>query len=290
MQRLTSRIDKSVNWITPYGRGKIETRFVFKERKGGYPIAYVSSHSGCRMGCKFCFLTRQNQTSFDHVDRDGYISQMETVLNHWKTLNMSASKINVNFMARGEPLANKHVINNWTYIGCALTSLAFGYNLHPKFNISTILPYTMKDRELTDVLFNYRPHVYYSMYSTSDEFRSRWLPNALPLHIALPKLRRYEMESIDAGVVKPVVFHWALIKGQNDSIEEAYKIADMIKMHKFVGKFNLVQYNPFDDASEESPHNEKIFKIISQTFGESESYIVPRVGKDVAASCGMFID
>jgi adenine C2-methylase RlmN of 23S rRNA A2503 and tRNA A37 len=63
---LTSKIDHSANIPTSYKGLTIETRFV--QRRPEYFIVYVSTHTGCVMKCKFCWLTQTGQTSFRHLD------------------------------------------------------------------------------------------------------------------------------------------------------------------------------------------------------------------------------
>jgi adenine C2-methylase RlmN of 23S rRNA A2503 and tRNA A37 len=338
---LKSTIDKSVNWVTPFKRGTIETRFV--QKKPEYFIGYVSSHSGCKMGCKFCYLTQQNQTTFDHVTVEKYVDQFKTVINYYgdrlhpkkdvKTmLNIerlrkyvahhtpiygsndpfvvravntlkqeeeelipieSASRMNINFMARGEPLANKYVVNEWSKIASGFEQ-ANPFNLMLKNNISTIMPNTIKHRKLSDIFGIYKPHVYYSMYSVDNEFRDEWIPNAMPVEQALEKLKEYE--DFAPELKTPVTFHWAYIKGHNDNLEKTRELAKLIKGLGFRAKFNLVRFNPHPNleakgiCEPDEGKLQELFDIISDALGHPKSYIVPRVGKDVFASCGMFID
>lgn len=286
---LYSSLDKSVNWISKYGKGNVETRFVRK--RDDYFIAYVSSHSGCNQGCKFCHLTQQSQTTFDHVGVDAYLEQFTRVVDYYdEQVNLGeprAERVNINFMARGEPLANKYLINYYPGLFSYLKYRADCSDLNLKVNISTIMPYVMRHRKLTDVFKGFPAHVYYSMYTVDEKFRKEWIPNAIPVGEALDKLKEYEEST---SISYPVTFHWALINGKNDSVEGAKETAKVLRDYKFKSKFNLVRYNPHENSnSEESQRIEEIFNIINSAFDSSRSYIVPRVGPDVKASCGMFI-
>jgi adenine C2-methylase RlmN of 23S rRNA A2503 and tRNA A37 len=90
-----------------------------------------------------------------------------------------------------------------------------------------------------------------------------------------------------------VVLHWALIAGQNDSLEQADAIIDAVRRRGMRVKYNLVAYNPHDGRHgvEASPEvKDAYFQRLANAFGNTGSRPVPRVGFDVKASCGMFIE
>lgn len=293
-RKLISRLDHSVNWVYKHGKGHLETRFV--QKRPDYIIAYVSSHSGCRMGCKFCHLTAQGQTAFDHVTVDEYVQQVNLVLNYhhlngpW--FRPAPTRVNVNWMAMGEPLANKHLLSGYSELYLKLELLARNYNLKLKPNISTIMPLVTRDVPLAHV-FRGRPvNLYYSLYSVDDEFRKRWLPLAQPWWEALARLEQFQssMGWTDDSAIK---FHWCFIKGHNDSLDQVRRTAEQIARIDLSGtSFNLVRFNPPAGSGLEEPdeeHLQRCFEVINQVMDRPEkSYIVPRVGLDVKASCGMF--
>jgi adenine C2-methylase RlmN of 23S rRNA A2503 and tRNA A37 len=77
---LTSKIDHSAN--IPTKGLTIETRFV--QRRPEYFIVYVSTHTGCVMKCKFCWLTQTGQTSFRHLDVESITRQFVAGRNYWR--------------------------------------------------------------------------------------------------------------------------------------------------------------------------------------------------------------
>ena len=106
VNRIIKALDGSVNYIIPYKKGSLECRYVPKSNK--YFSLYISSHNGCKMGCKFCWLTEQKQTSFSHVNVDDFTFQVKTVLENIKynkeEYNFNDNKnirCNINFMSRG---------------------------------------------------------------------------------------------------------------------------------------------------------------------------------------------
>jgi 23S rRNA (adenine2503-C2)-methyltransferase len=299
-RRLASVLDASVNWTEPFGKGQIETRYV--RRKPEAVAAYVSSHSGCKMGCGFCHLTAQGRTSFDHVPISLYRRQLELVLRHYASLSPgtpgspAAQRVNVNFMSTGEALANTNVINKYPELHNTLAAVAREHELKLKMNVSTIMPRTLGKRELSDVFQGYPTYVYYSLYSLNPVFRREWFTGcAMPVEDALQKLERY-MRDVDDELDTPITFHNAYIEGHNDSLEDARAVARRLRPFRGRAKYNIVRYNPTDKQASEGlrePPLERLQEILQIVNGEGlqhpRSYIVPPVGPDVFASCGTFV-
>jgi 23S rRNA (adenine2503-C2)-methyltransferase len=292
MKTLISVVDRSRNWLIPYGKSILECRYVRRENAKDKISLYVSSHNGCTMGCKFCWLTNQNQTTFKHSDLDSYMLQINTVLSHYQEqvrLNPGekASRLNVNFMARGESLANKIVINDYPTFYDRVAEATKENNLDSfRMNISTIMPNVIKDRSLVDIFRDKPAYLYYSLYSNQQKFRDHWMPNAMDYKKALAKLKEYQEHS---GI--PITFHWAIIKGHNDDIVHVQQLANELKEYQFDAKFSIVRYNPHENSQSEEADDEARNEILKTlTPITKSSKIIPRVGYDVHASCGMFID
>lgn len=296
-QRLISKVDNSVNWVIKHRKSNIECRYVRRSPK--YISAYLSSHNGCKMACKFCWLTDMKQNNFDHVNIDDYKSQLEIILQHSKQVDKDKSKnvrVNVNLMARGEALANKYIVNDYKGFYNGLDDIVKKYDYNEmKINISTIMPYTILDKHLIDIFSDLPANLYYSIYSVNSEFRKKWMPNAIPHNIALDKLKKYQDKTNN-----PITFHFALINGENDDMNDIKKLADTINQYDFTKtKVNIVRFNPPPSLTNYSETSygkiEQAFNILSSIMKDdkivtNKSRIIPRVGRDVKASCGMFIN
>lgn len=286
---LISQEDASVNFVFENG---VEARYV--RRSDDYAIVYLSSHNGCNKACRFCHLTQTGQTEMRETSAELFIEQAKVVLDHYrfnvrKCLEKPVETIHFNWMARGEPLSNQTLLNDWYQISLALEALANVAGVYKvKFNISTIMP------EEADLTFfkrvppSRRPAIYYSLYSMKTEFRKRWLPKAMDPYKALMALQRYNASAGDE-----VVLHWAFIEGENDDEFTVQGIANAVQSVGLYTRFNLVRYNPYSPVQGKEPSEE----VLQERFDQLKPYmrapgsrIVPRVGRDVYASCGTFIN
>lgn len=280
---LASKIDASVNFFAPTeDGGKIETRFV--QRTSDRFIVYISSMSGCDKACRFCHLTQLGETMATHLTKEQMLDQARKVLS--AGLHGEAKLVHFNFMARGEPLANR-AVDKELFKG--LAAIADAYGLKCRIKISSILPKDVVSADGRHLWDETTPPIdlYYSLYSVDASWRRRWLPKALPAASGLEWLARFQKQSGNR-----VILHWALIDNENSgeaASEAAFALALMSDL-KF--DFNLVRYNPANVKSKEACETD-IAKFMNLATSKMQpghrARMVQRVGFDVAASCGMFI-
>lgn len=284
---IKSNVDQSVNFIYPSNNiGKFEARYVRREDQ--YFIIYVSSQSGCDQACRMCHLTATGQNQLDNATLEDFIQQAESVYSHYDEVNNPAKVIHYNFMARGEPLNNPVVLNNNEELFKNFKILAQQRNLEAKYLISTIMPTTMENRTLVNIFPRTYPDIYYSIYSTNDKFRKKWLAKALPYQRSLELLK--EWQEYNGKIPK---IHFAFIKGENDKEEDMVNIANAINAMELKVSVNIVRYNPYADKYGQESDEITIQRntdILSSLLSPENIRIVPKVGFDVKASCGMFVD
>lgn len=280
---LNSKIDQSVNFVEEQLVGFLESRFVRK--CDDYFICYLSSQTGCNRGCKFCHLTATGQTRYTDSTYYDFLSQATQVFQHYQGMT-KARYVHYNFMARGEALANQDFINDADSVLWSLGELARKSDLSSKYNVSTIMPVNLR-KSLPEIFRVVQPTIYYSLYSLREEFRKEWLPTAMPVHQALEQLKEYQNYS-----KKLIKIHFCFIKDQNDSIEEVAQLCETIKAYDLKVEFNLVRYNPASPEQGEESSEEVIQRNMDyiKSHLDGKSQVILRVGPDVYASCGCFVD
>lgn len=275
-----SELDRSVNFIFS---NDAEARYVKRDGDGKL-LAYISSQTGCKQACRFCHLTQKGYTNDQNVNAADMKRQLLTVLNEYHD---SKSRVDfeendilhINFMARGEPMLNPEVRSmDWFSI---VNEYASEFEGNTRINISTIMPKDLKviNPDLIPT------HFFYSLYSVDDEWRRRWLPRAMNKHKARQMLNEYGNQT---GL--PITIHFALIAGENDSIDDAKRCAEFLSYFDKKPRFNLVRYNSYNDDRLGVESSEEQIARYLEVINEqtTRARIVPRVGRDVDASCGTF--
>lgn len=284
--------DQSVNFTQKReDGGLLECRYVRREED--YYIIYLSSQTGCNQACRFCHLTATGQTMFTQATVPDYVSQAITVFDYADTQS-PAKRVHFNFMARGEPLLNPVIKHGMIYLYEFLNAMSEERGLDGSLRISTIMPEEAQNFEFIHS-WGRLPGIipYYSLYSMKPQFRKRWLPKSMAPERALQKLADYQQ----ATGGNKVVLHWAFIEGENDSVEDIEQIVNAVKKVGLHAKLNTVRYNPASEKQGREPSEEKIKHLHDLFVSEMDnagllepgSRIVPRVGFDVKASCGMFV-
>jgi 23S rRNA (adenine2503-C2)-methyltransferase len=278
--------DASVNWDRPADVGRLEARYV--RRCDDYFVVYLSSQTGCAQACRMCHLTATGQTRQRDATFGELIEQARTVLEHYRRAGPPARVVHFNFMARGEPLASKVILADADALLGELSRMAVALGLRPRHLISTIYPRELGERMLEDVFVTHHPELHYSIYSVSDRFRRRWLPKAMPPEFALDRLASWQR-----GTQKIVTLHHAYIAGENDGEGDVHAICDALEERKLMVHVNVVRYNPHDPARHGVEPPEEVVERNAQIYRErlpnARVAVIPRVGFDVAASCGMFL-
>lgn len=277
----TSELDKSINFIRKVDIGVLEARRV--QRVKDKLSIYLSSQTGCNQSCRMCHLTSSGQNKFRDATREEILSQYEEVSANCDFSGVS--RVHLNFMARGEPLSSGVILDPEESVLEEICQDLISKRVSPRVCISTIMPKTFEGKSLKEVFPTILPEIYYSLYSLDENKRKRWLPKAMCPFKALEKLKSWQEWSNKIPKI-----HFPFIKGFNDDEEGVRDIVKAINSLGLKVNVNIPAYNPnkFGGVeAEESVINRNV-EILSEGL-ECEVKIIPRVGFDVKASCGMFV-
>lgn len=232
----------------------------------------ISSQSGCAMGCVFCAT---GQMGFRRHLTSGEI--VEQVMYFARQLKMVRERItNIVLMGMGEPLHNYDASLH------AIDQLhdPHGFNLSERrFTISTVglIPkirqFTQERRQINLAI---------SLHAVSDDLRSSILPinRKYPIKSLIDVCRDYVEHT-----GRRITFEWALIDSINDTEEQAYELARLLK--GLLCHVNLIPLN----ATEKYPgrpttHSRAVaFCAVLERAGIPCSIRIRR-GIDIQAGCG----
>jgi 23S rRNA (adenine2503-C2)-methyltransferase len=231
----------------------------------------ISTQVGCPLACAFCAtgamgFTR-NLSAGEIVDQ---VCRMRALLGPGRRLT------NVVFMGMGEPLLN---LPNVT--------AAARWLLHPKafalaprrVTVSTVGIPGRLERLLAAVPVN----LAVSLHATTDEVRDRLVPlnRRFPLAALLGTLRGL------AALTRrrPVFFEYTLVAGVNDSVEDARRLAPLLR--GIPAKLNVIPLNPHADTELRPPDDATTDRFVGEVAASGLRVTLRRSrGPDIDAACG----
>lgn len=244
----------------------IET--VLMKYNHGYTIC-ISTQKGCKMGCTFCASTKAkfsgNLTAGEIIEQIIEVERLE---------NIRIS--NVVFMGIGEPL------DNFDNLVIAIENINYHKGLeigarHISISTCGVVDkiYKLADLKLQSTLS-------ISLHATTDENRSA----------IMPINRRFNLEELIKSVKyytektgRRVSFEYALIKDQNDNLDDAKRLVELIKDVK--SHVNLIPINEIDEADFKKSTDEKVLEYRDYLNEHGIVATIRReLGSDIDAACG----
>lgn len=229
----------------------------------------VSSQIGCKMGCKFCASTGiqfiRNLTAGEIV---------EQILAVEQDINDKIS--NIVFMGIGEPLDNYDNVIKAIKIMNNPKGLEIGTR-HISISTSGIVPriYDLANEKIQCTLS-------ISLHATTDEKRSSMMPIN----------NRYNIEQLMQACKdyikitnKRISFEYALAKDNNDNLEDAQKLVDLLK--GMLCHVNLIPINKIENGKFSKSTNENILRF--RDFLNEHGIVATirrELGSDIDAACG----
>ena len=231
----------------------------------------ISSQVGCALGCTFCYTAKmglmRNLTTAEIVDQVVQARRLMTDVN--------GHIGNIVFMGMGEPLHN--VDNVIRAIDILLDDHGLNFSRR-KITVSTsgMVPAIERLGRETDV------QLAISLNATTDETRSQIMPinDRWGLEELMETLRNYPLDSRER-----ITFEYVLIKGVNDTLEDAQRIIDLTE--DIPAKINLIPFNPHPRTPFETP-SEEVMEAFQQYLAKRNVAVYRRRtrGSDEMAACG----
>ncbi len=245
----------------------------------------VSSQVGCTLNCSFCHTGTQrlvrNLTAEEIV---GQVMMARDRLGDWPSSpNLPIAgggegrKItNIVMMGMGEPLYNLDAVRD------ALLIVADGDGIAiSKRRITLSTSGVVPEIERAGAEIGCMLAV--SLHAVRDELRNELVPlnRKYPIAQLLEACRNYP----GASNAKRITFEYVMLKGVNDSIDDAKALVRLLK--GIPAKINLIPFNPWPGSKFECSDWEQIEKFSQIVFdaGYASPVRTPR-GRDILAACG----
>lgn len=270
-RQFTSALDGTVKFLYRMQDGEY-VESVVMQYEHGYSIC-ISTQAGCRMGCKFCASTiggRVRNLLPGEILSEILIAQ--------KTLSIRIS--NIVLMGIGEPLDNYDNVMKFLRLVNAKEGLNIGYrhiSLSTCGIVDRIYDLASEDMPLTLSI---------SLHASDDETRSAIMPinQKYNLDRLLCACRDYFDKTS-----RRISFEYTLITGKNDSIEDARKLASLLKRYLKERPFhvNLIPVNEVAESGFKRGSKASVMNFCKELNAQGVNATVRRtLGSDINASCG----
>ena len=198
----------------------------------------VSSQAGCAQDCRFCLTAiGRFRTEFDAGERLSHRCAISKRI--WVTQKRLT---NIVFMGMGEPLANyKNLVSAIDILTDNDVGLRFASR---RVTVSTagLVP------KITALGRDTRVNLAISLNATENKTRNRLMPinRKYPLEKLLEACRQYH-----PAPGRRITFEYILIKGINDSVDDAERLAKLLRPIRC--KINLIPFNMHEGCDFERP-------------------------------------
>jgi 23S rRNA (adenine2503-C2)-methyltransferase len=237
----------------------------------------LSSQVGCTLTCSFCHTGTQrlvrNLTPGEIV---GQIMVARDRLGDWNKGDGARLVSNIVMMGMGEPLYNFEAVRDALLVAADGDGIGISKR---RITLSTsgVVPNIARAGAEIGVMLAI------SLHAVRDELRNDLVPlnRKYPIKELLDACRAYP----GASNARRITFEYVMLKGVNDSIEDAKALVRLLK--GIPAKINLIPFNPWPGTKYECSDWEQIEKFSEVVFnaGYASPVRTPR-GRDILAACG----
>lgn len=269
--------DGTRKWLLRLDDGsEVESVFIPEEGRG---TLCVSSQVGCTLNCTFCHTGTQrlvrNLSAAEIVQQ---VLVARDALGEWPSPTEDRQLTNIVFMGMGEPLYNFENVK--AALGVIMDPEGIQLSRR-RITLSTagVIPMMARCGEELEV------NLAVSLHAVRSDVRDRLVPlnKKYPLDDLLAACAAYP----GATNSRRITFEYTMIKGVNDSLEDAAELVRLLRAHKIPAKVNLIPFNPWPgvDYGCSDPESVKAFSDYVFSQGISAPVRTPR-GRDIMAACG----
>ena len=256
---------------------RIEAVHMPREVRSPRVTLCISSQVGCAMGCTFCATgamgIRRNLSSGEIVGQ---------VIALLQALGPAGSHcVTLVFMGMGEPLHNLDNVHR----AIRVLNHPAGLNISTRrITVSTsgLAPAIERLAELRP-----RPWLALSLNATTDEARSRVMPVNRAWNLA--RLR----EALGRWTLAPgekLLVEYVLMAGENDTLEDADRLADWLGDLAHGHNINLIRMNEHDASPFKQPSDLRLQAFLERLKSRSCFVTVRKSrGRDVQGACGQLL-
>jgi len=270
--------DKTHKWLLELQDGeRIEMVYIPEKDRGA---VCISTQVGCAMGCRFCHTGSQkftrNLTTGEIV---GQFMVARDAYGEWPSpTNETRYLSNIVVMGMGEPLNNLenvskalNIITDCEGIGISRRRITM--------STSGIAPRIVEAMQKTGV------RLAVSLHAPNNTIRSQIMP--INDKFKIEEIMKACAEYQQGDHSRYITFEYILLKGINDSLENAQELIKLLKKYHLRALFNLIPFNPWPGCGFE-PSDKKTVIAFSKALDEAGFAAPVRVarGQDILAACG----
>jgi 23S rRNA (adenine2503-C2)-methyltransferase len=269
--------DGTRKWLVRLDDGnEVEAVFIPEDDRG---TLCVSSQVGCTLTCKFCHTGTQklvrNLTAAEIV---GQVMIARDALGEWPSPADGRLLSNIVLMGMGEPLYNFDNVKAAMKIVMDPEGISLSKR---RITLSTSGVVPMMQRCGEEIGVN----LAVSLHAVRNETRDAIMPinNKYPLEQLLTACANYH----GVSNARRITFEYAMLKGVNDSLDDAQELVRLLKKYDIPAKVNLIPFNPWPGTAFECSDWDTIHAFSEYVFnaGISAPIRMPR-GRDIMAACG----
>jgi len=256
----------------------------------------VSSQVGCTLNCRFCHTgTMRLVRNLTPGEIVGQVMLARDALGEWPKAGGTMAGLdddedegsytsdgrlltNIVMMGMGEPLYNFEHVRDALKIVMDGDGLALSKR---RITLSTsgVVPMMARCGEEIGV------NLAVSLHAVSKEVRDEIVP--INRKYGLDELLQACADYPGASNARRITFEYVMLKGRNDSDDDARELVRLIKKYRLPAKVNLIPFNPWPGAIYECSSDERIRRFSEIVFegGISAPVRTPR-GRDIDAACG----